>query len=358
MRAKREAKFELLRILGMLMVVMLHYISLSGSLALPGNAMTPVRVMGGFLESLSIVAVNVYVLISGYFLSKTTFRLSRIVCLWFEIFFYALLIPLILKALGFPIQGTDVWTFASYCLPISMNLYWFATAYFFMVLFSPLLNHGVDALPRKQLKGLILLLLVFFCFLKSISPVELVTDGKGYDFGWFLVLYLIAAYLRRYPVRITGKKRASLLVYLGSCFMIFLLYLVLHLVGERTGGLAYFQTVMFHYNFVFTLTGAIGLFEFVRCLKIREGKGADVICAVSPLTFGVYLIHNHVDLRNLWITGLGDLFGTAKDSDPLGFLLRALLACVLTFAVCAALDGVRKALFSGVEGLVRKKENA
>ena len=89
---RRIASIELLRIAAMLMVVTLHYISKTGALALPGDEMTPVRYMGGLIESFCIVAVNVYVLISGYFLSAVPFKVSRGVRLLAQVLFYTLLI--------------------------------------------------------------------------------------------------------------------------------------------------------------------------------------------------------------------------------------------------------------------------
>ena len=86
-----------------------------------------------------------------------------------------------------------------------------------LFLFSPLLNAAVRALSRRQLKAVVLCLLAFFCFGKSLSVLPFGTDRYGYDFGWFCCLYLIAAYLRSYgSTFLYGKKRGGAL-YLISC---------------------------------------------------------------------------------------------------------------------------------------------
>ena len=151
---RRIASIELLRITAMLMVVALHYISKTGALALPGDEMTPVRYMGGLIESFCIVAVNVYVLISGYFLSAVPFKVSRGVRLLAQVLFYTLLIPLVLKAAGLEIYGQDVWKAAAYFLPVSTEHYWFVSAYILMLAFSPLLNAAVEKLPGKALRNM------------------------------------------------------------------------------------------------------------------------------------------------------------------------------------------------------------
>lgn len=407
---RRLLAFEQLRVLAMYMVILLHFVYQSGALAQPGTPMTPTRVMGSLVESCCIVAVNVYVLISGYFLSTSRFRPGRIVRLLCEILFYTLLIPVVRKAAGLPVYGTDVWKAAVYVLPVSMNHYWFATAYVLLYLLSPLLNEGVRHLSRRQLKGTILLLLFFWCFLPSVSPVALVTDQAGYDVGWFVVLYLVAAYIRRYGFsfvdcgfrgfsgRFSGKSetraeaalptggtgRAAIratLLYAGSVLLIFVLHLSLLAIHEKTGGLQYYATVPFHYNTILCLGGALGLFGLFRARAAaavkaestgagnREtaGKGSEVsanqrperwwnrlIRRVAPLTFGVYLIHQHVDIKDRWYPWLAALFGDIDLQAPFGFLLRALLEGLLLYVVCLAADAVRAALFGLAERLLKR----
>ena len=72
---------EILRLLAMAMVVSLHYLAkgellekLTGPLSLQGH-------LAWILESFSIAAVDVYVLISGYFLVETGFRCRRVISL-------------------------------------------------------------------------------------------------------------------------------------------------------------------------------------------------------------------------------------------------------------------------------------
>ncbi len=311
-RSNRIPSYELLRVIAMGMVLCLHCNYQYGALADTANSMTPTRVMGGLLESLAIVAVNVYVLISGYFLSRTQFKLSRLVRLLCQILFYTLLIPAVLSLFHIQVSGTDLWSAVFYFLPVSMNHYWFVTSYVFLVLLSPVLNAAADHLTRRQLKGVLLLLLFFTSALPSLSPVQLNTDTFGYDFSWFLVLYLTAAYLRRCGMGRLAKKRNALCWYLASCFGIFLLYLGLHLAYERTG----------------------------------ERGPIRALTALAPYTFGVYLIHQHVDVKDRWAGVLQRVTGAVSQTAPFRYLLQMLAAAVILFAVCAAIDWVRAKLFA------------
>lgn len=95
-REGRQANYELLRIIAMFMVVTLHYLNHTGMLLTAGGEGGGARFLGMLVESFCIVAVNVYVMISGYFLVEAGFKVKRIVTLVCQVLFYAVMIPLIM----------------------------------------------------------------------------------------------------------------------------------------------------------------------------------------------------------------------------------------------------------------------
>ena len=96
----RQANFELLRIIAMFMVVILHWNTNSGLLLDVGSPVTGAGVWSLVTESVCIVAVNVYVLISGYFLSSCTFSFRRVARVLVQTLFYTVLIPPVLALVG------------------------------------------------------------------------------------------------------------------------------------------------------------------------------------------------------------------------------------------------------------------
>ena len=97
---KRLANFELLRMLAMLMVVTMHFLSRTGSLPEAGQELTERTAAAILIEAFCIIAVNVYVFISGYFLSESGFSLKRLLRLLCQVLFYTLLIPPVLVLAG------------------------------------------------------------------------------------------------------------------------------------------------------------------------------------------------------------------------------------------------------------------
>ena len=74
---KRNANMELLRLLSMFMVVMLHAIGKSNLLNNPDVGINGNCIIAWILEAMSLCAVNVFILISGYFLIDSKFKLGR-----------------------------------------------------------------------------------------------------------------------------------------------------------------------------------------------------------------------------------------------------------------------------------------
>ena len=347
----RQANFELLRLLAMFMVIVLHYVSRTGSLATQERELNSVRIAGGVLECLCIAAVNVYVLISGYFLCKSSFRMKRFLGLMAQILIYSLLIPVVIGGIfRLPLHGQDIWTMSQYFFPIMTEHYWFATSYIFLYLLSPLLATAVQHMDRQQHKITLGLFLFFLCILKSISPVQLVMDRAGYDVLWFICLYLMAAYIRLYGTvpflgeRMLSRRQGAAMFFLSSA-LIFVLYVALHLIYEKTGQLAYYTGVPFHYNSVLCLTASLGLFTLFLQVRIPEGKAARLTRRLAPYTFGVYLLHEHIDIRYRWTgwmnTITDPIFGSLREGSPLRFVLQALLGCLILYAVCLLIDMVR-----------------
>ena len=82
-KSTRMANLELLRCVAMMMVVALHYLGKGELLTdLSGEALGGAGLAAWLLESFCIVAVNVYMLISGYFLCSSSFKPSRLLSLY------------------------------------------------------------------------------------------------------------------------------------------------------------------------------------------------------------------------------------------------------------------------------------
>lgn len=346
---KRMANMELLRILAMMMVVMLHYLSKGKVLPDMTGPLTVNGYIAHILETLSIVAVNVYMLISGFFLVESGFKCRRLLQLVCQVLFYSVLIPPVLIALGFlsPAQ-LDIYSLLRYVFPAEMEHYWFVTAYVVMYLFSPVLSTAVKHMKKRQLQYTIILLLLFFSVNKSILPVHLEMDRYGYDGIWFICVYLVAAYMRLYGFAFFDHARRGFICYFGSCAGILGIALGIRIVFLETGRLENLIRVTYDYNHILNLFAAISLFYGFYYCKLKEGWFSRLVIKIAPYTFGVYLLHEHLNLRSLWPMWMRPV----TTGNPVIFVLRCLVSVFLVFAAGIVADMLRGLIFKGVGHLL------
>lgn len=349
MKKKRMANMELLRILAMIMVVMLHYLSKGGLLPNMTDNLGTNGYAAWILETFSIVAVNVYMLISGFFLTESRFKSSRFAELICQILFYSLLIPVILIAVGtISLKDLTVYKLLKYIFPVEMEHYWFATAYVLLYLMSPVFKTAVHHMKQSQLKATIVLLLCILSLNKSILPVRLEMDKLGYDAIWFFCVFLCAAYLRLYGIPCLTTSRKGIAGYLCCCAGILGITLAVRVVYLKTGSLEDFLTATYHYNHILNLLAAICLFAAFYYMRLPEGKIADFICKIAPYTFGVYLFHEQEELRYLWPTW----FGASDRGNPAVFVLRCIGSVLMMFIMGICIDIVRSVIFKGAGKLL------
>ncbi len=344
---KRNANFELLRIVAMLMIIVLHYNSHAGVLLELGVPASKVQIFATMLEGFCITGLNTYVFLSGYFLSRSSIRPGRVLQLIAQVYFYTIGVSLAMILVGTYVIHSDnsVFKTVQYLFPISSEHYWFVTAYIIMYVFAPIMNAAVNTLTRKQLKWSILGLLLWFCFIKSVIPVMFVTDHYGYDFGWFLCLYLIAAYVRKYDVVLFFNAKRSALVFVISCLLIGIISIAFHWYNLTFGGFKYYAEVPVHLNYIFTLTGSLGLFSFFRFYRMKENLFAGIVRFVAPLTFGVYLLHMHLEIRDRWVGWMVNLFGPVSTTSILSFSWHLVRSILIVFLAGVFVDWIRKTIF-------------
>ena len=341
-KKQRNANMDLLRIVSMLLIIFLHSIDHSGVLenaAASGKAMYfYVR----FTYAMCMVCVNIYVMLSGYFMIHSKFRLHKLITLWMEAAFYSFVLKLL-----FMLSGADefsVVSLASCFFPILTGRYWFLTIYVGLYLISPFLNILIHAMNRKQHTLLNLYLFAIMSAWSSIHPaIAGMNSGGGWGLAWFVVMYLAAAWFRLYytPNYRPAKWFAG---YLVIPFSIAALQCLLG--GDAIGGIVHaVLSHWFRYDSAPAYLMTMCLFVGFLNVNIRNKKVVKVITAVSPLTFGVYLIHAHANVSP-WSWAVLDL--PAKMGA--GWFPMFQLGCVGgIFVVCIAIDAVRKQTLGRLE---------
>lgn len=346
-KREREASFEILRVFAMLMVITLHYLDKGGILKDTTEKLAFGDHISWALEALCLTGVNVYVLIGAYFLTSKKFRLTRIVSLWCEVFFYSVLIAAIglLTGIADPEQYFNLFNIQFFLLPGINQHYWFASAYIVMLFFSPLLNKAIDTLTKRQYETVMLCLLGLFCLVTTLSPYELPIDDSGNSFVWFLVLYLIAGYIKKYGIK--GMEDRALFLFLAFVGLEYVAILATGLFVKAYPAFEHAKTTVLHYNYAFVFLASLSLFLFVKKHPVKRNPFVNFITRIAPYTFGVYLIHEHLMLRYTWPKWL-------HTEGQYGFYrpLHLILSVLLVFSVCVLIDLLRSLLFKALDRFI------
>ncbi len=346
----RKSNIELLRILAMLMIITLHYLDKGDVLVEFSGMSTWNHYLAWLVEGFCYVAVNLYVLISGYFLVHSKFSFQKLFVLWAQIAFYSWIIGGIFLLTGHAGENaTSLYELIFIVFPVTSGHYWFATIYVLLFAVFPFLNAGIERMNRKQHLSCIVVLLVIFSAWNTIIPFTIpITDHEGMDIAWFVCIYMIAAYLRKYPDCMKLKKYQYVIGYILCSVLIFVAGLFLLFVDSKVGKLGGYATNWYAYNSLPVLCGSVCLFVAFVKTEIKGKYPGKIINTMAGATFGVYLIHEHRYMRYLWQTWLGvEQFGKGP------WMLLYMVGCVLAvFVVCALIDLLRKALFT----LIKKQK--
>lgn len=332
---KRDTNLDLLRIVSMLLIIFLHSIDHSGVLEQAEGSSSAMYFYVRLTYALCQVCVNCYVMLSGYYLVHSKFRLQKLVALWMETVFYSFILKLLFMATG---QDTvSIISLISCFFPILTGRYWFITIYVGMYLLFPFFNKLIHAMNRKEHALLNICLFVLFSLWSSIHPsIAGMNSGGGWGLAWFVVLYLVAAWFRLYY---TPKHKPVIL--LGSFLLIPLLMAASQVVA-RAVGIGVLQSIVsnwFRYDSAPVYLMTIALFTAFLNIRIKNDCVSKTICSVAPLTLGVYLIHAHANVSP-WSWAVLNL---PSKMESVSFPLIQLGCVIAIFIVCIAIDAIRRA---------------
>jgi len=345
------ANLELLRCIAMMMVVVLHYLGKGGLLGdMKAGNLSTMNLAAWVIECFCIVAVNVYMLISGYFLCESSFKLSRLLRLWLQVWFYSVVIGVLAAVTGIcPAEEVDTHYFVTLLFPISMEHYWFMTAYVFLYLLLPFVGMAVRKMTKQQLQLALAGLLIMFCGVKSVLPVRLDTDRHGYDCLWYLCVFFTAAYIRKYGIPVLHKKWKCIGLYVLGTVGIFAETMCLHQIYVRTGSLEWIMNIATEYNHVFPFVASVGLFLTFLATEV-SGKIAKVINRIAPYVLGVYLLHENIGVRYAWQNWLG----ADRITGIPGLIVGILTGVVIVFIIGVFVDVIREFVMKGLHALLLK----
>lgn len=272
---KRDMNFELLRIISMFLIISSHYILHSGILE-KLEIFSANYFIIEIIRAMTRISVNLYVLITGYYMIKSRTKIKRILNLWTTVEFYSIIILILIII----IQGIpSIKDIIKCIMPISSGKYWFATVYVALYLLIPFINKLLKNLTKRQYQILVIILFSILVVMKTIfNSNPYIDDRNGESLIGIIYLYIVGGYIRLHFDKIANRKLCLAVVIASPLLIVIFRAISLKYFGKSFGRLLDFSNII---NF----TSTICLFLYFKEMQIKKNWANNMIGNIAPLTF-------------------------------------------------------------------------
>ena len=330
----RESSFELLRLLSMLLVMAVHanFWSLGAPTSEDMHTAFASSLSRVIVESLSIICVNVFILISGWFGIKVT--TNKLLSFLFQIFYFNLLMFFIwVVVFGNKVSIVDAFKYFF----LLTERYWFIKVYLALFIISPCLNLFIEKYDKRECQIFLLAIFIFQSIYGWIWP-SVTWISKGYSLFTMAFLYMLARYMKKY---------APLLGWSFSCRIHLIIYLIVSFtIAGLYSLLTYYDfkgEALFAYSCPLVILSSIHFFLVFSKIHFTN----KLVNYIAASTFAIYLFHgNPMTADVFYRTKISNWF----IEDPTLFFLGKTLTLICMFFVGAiVLDLPRRWIWSKIE---------
>lgn len=328
----RESNIELYRIVCMILIVAHHYVVNSGLTSVGG----PIQNDPHSWRSIFLLlfgawgktGINCFVFITGWFMSKSKITLRKFVKLLAEIILYRIIVYTVFLVSKY--EPFSVKTLIQTVIPVTEIESNFTSCFIMYYLAIPFVNKLMDNLDEIMHRRLVILIGFVYIILGTVHQVIF-----NY-FTWFIVLHLLAGYMRRYPKAVYEKKTVWGFMTLTSIILSAASVVIMAWIGKEYGLNGKYYIFVSDLNTILAVVTGISSFLFFKNLNIPYSKTINTIAAS---TFGVLLIHANSDTmrRWLWKDTLNNVGMYGSDL----MIIHAIGSVIGVFTICVLIDQIR-----------------
>ena len=329
---RRDSNMELLRIVTMLFILILHAdFYFCGTPDKVGITLSPISAYLQYLvESVTIIGVNVFVLLSGWYGIKCSLR--KILYIVFQTYFFIVLTYLFAPWLGYESHGFSE-DFPK--LFLINQTYPFIKQYLLLMILSPVLNYYARYAHPSEFR---LLLYIFFIYQLAVSWIFCaLTDFNGGNSSLsFIGLYLLARYIKMYSptFSIKSAKHDALLYCMFTVFSATASYCF------ASKGIFLWDR-FYMYNSPFVILPALFFLLFFSKLKVKYSANINFV-AISCLA--VYLFQ-----CSPFMSIYGDNIGRwYREENTFRFVLYVSIMIFMVYFMAVLLDKGRLLIWDAV----------
>ncbi|MHC5249937.1 acyltransferase family protein [Enterococcus sp. LJL90] len=332
-------QFELIRIVGMFMIV-LHHVTVHGHYG-ENMGIYSFNIELFYPQALSIfgkVGVILYTMVSGYFLIEKQPQLKRLGSIIWPTLFYL--------SLGFILSVRGLWKMDALDLSTFWEVlwnsyypfsgYWFVNSYIVLYFFIPYINQVLITLEKKDFEKLLVKLLfilsIFFLLTTDYAPLG--------GLGNLLMGYTLGAYLKRFPLKL--KTRQICFGLIGSIGLTVLFIYITDLFPPTEAGLLMRiinspLIIAYDNSLMMVLIGFFAFLLLAR-VQIKNSFIQKTLLILGNSMFGVYLLHDNRVIGDRIMVYLAQFL---QDTSVVIVPIIIVLAIGL-FVLCTVFESVRQ----------------
>lgn len=279
----RKFNFELLRIMSIIFIVLFHCANVIG---LPEEVSVNRFVLVCF-GSWGILGVNIFFVLSIYFMKDKKFSSFKVMRLLLEVLFYSTILIIAGIIYRNKMNGESYISVLKQIFkdgvyqPFFSNMYWFVSAYLFLYVSTPLLKKVWSVSNKKVLVTMCSVLYFYAMLLQNINLFS--------DFIYIMIIYFISMYLFEQQ-----KNWFERNCFKGMFFCTSLIIGIRSVLpniecravkwgGVILANVSRYSPIMF--------INAIFVFYFFAKIEIPYKK---VINILAKTSFGIYLFHDNI----------------------------------------------------------------
>lgn len=323
----RNSNIELLRIITMFGVIILHYNNeqIGGAFKYASSNHYNLCILY-ILECIFISAVNIFILISGYYLcSKNNLSISKPCLLIIQVILFR-----IISYIVFIVIDKEAYSYETIRIKL-LPINYFVILYVALYILAPFINFLINKISTKSFSVLVLILLfsvwptiVDFLIpflnnnLSGLSTISMYGSQYGYTIVNFVLMYILGAYI--YKANIINKIKNRMLftfTLLVLCWITLLAWTKYNLVTQKS------LSVVFSYCNPIVIASAILTFMLFIGIKQKNNRFINILAKGS---FSVYLAHTY----------FFELIAIDKAASKSPFVLvtHIIISCLFIYLVC------------------------
>lgn len=332
-KKSRQSNMELLRIIAMFLVLLVHanFYSLGVPSVVDCESNTLDAVLRVYFQAVSIICVNLFVGISGWFgICPTAKGMGNFIfqCMFWIVGLYIL--TLYTGTSDFSVNGLKE------CLFLT-DTNWFIKAYMLLYILSPVLNTFAENASRRVFCNVLIGFFVFQTIYGWMFPQATPYITNGYSPISFIGLYLLMRYIRAYRPNITQhSKNIDLMYIIIVPICVTVCYILPPIAGIRTVALGW-------YWLSYIAPSSIGLTIAVILFFSKVRLQSKFINWVAASSFAVFLLHYNTNTIHHYTGCIRYLY---SHYNPVCFWSMTFVLMIGIFIISIIIDQIRIKLWN------------